>query len=148
MEIPQSVAGRAVRFATPVRTVPYIGVTGHLRTTVSGHGAAQGGGQTFHLPGEAFQRRFAGAAAHPAENEIGVLRSTTVPTPERLNAPLIRSFGGLTRPHRRLRSRLLPQCPDTRRPSISSVRWMICNASEALEPPDSVVHKRPRDGLC
>ena len=54
------------------------GMAGHLAATVvepapdpiRGHRAAQGGGQAFHLPGEAFQRRVSGAAANLAENEI------------------------------------------------------------------------------
>jgi len=41
-------------------------VPGHLAATVVSHGPAQHGGQALHLAGEAFQRRFGGAAARSA----------------------------------------------------------------------------------
>ena len=48
-------------------------VAGYLTSTVVGHRAAQHSLQPFHLPGEAFQRRLGGAAAHLAENKIAGL---------------------------------------------------------------------------
>jgi hypothetical protein len=62
-----------------------------------------------------------------------VLRSTSVPTAERLKAPLIRSPS---------------QCPRTRRASISSGRWMIRNVYGTMALPANVVRLSPRVGLA
>ena len=61
-----------------------------------------------------------------------VLRSTKVPTEERLKAPLIKSPS---------------QCPGTSRASISSGRLIIRNVSGTMALPASVVRRRPRTGL-
>jgi hypothetical protein len=62
-----------------------------------------------------------------------VLRSTSVPTDDRLKAPL---------------SRLPSQWPGMRRASISSGRWIIRNYSGTIALPVRVVRRRPRDGLA
>lgn len=49
------------------------GMAGHLGPAVVGHALAQGCGQTFHLPGEAVQRRLCTVAVHFAQNNEAVL---------------------------------------------------------------------------
>ncbi len=44
-------------------------LAGHLAASLACHRPAQHGGQPFDLPGDAFQRRLGGAAAHLAENK-------------------------------------------------------------------------------
>ena len=61
-----------------------------------------------------------------------VLRSTTVPTADRLKAPLIKSPS---------------QCPGTRRASMSSGRLIIRNVSGTIADPAKEVRRAPRLGL-
>jgi len=124
------------------------GVAGHLRSAITGHRPAQCHGQPFHLPGEAFEGGAGGAAVRSALQSIPridcltlelprmtylVLRSTTVPTAERLKAPLIRYPS---------------QWPGTSRASMSSGRWIIRSVSGTIAEPAREVRRVPRFGLA
>jgi hypothetical protein len=77
-----------------------LGMTGHPGFTILGHALAYRCGQAFHLPGEAvesgpgtvtvrFAQKYCTKILHRTTKRV--LRSTSVPTDERLKAPLIKS---------------------------------------------------------
>jgi len=103
------------------------GMAGPLGTAVAGHALARGGGQAFHLPGEAVEHRLGAVAAHLAQTNEAGLALEQCADGGAVERPLIRSPS---------------QCAGTRRASISSGRLIILSSSAAMELPATSLRGR------